>query len=82
MTRAGSGAVPVAGDPRAAAGRPVAVLVGGLSGGGQATVQVALAEALAREGRTVDLLFFGSPGPAPPRLDPGVRLVDLRPPPP
>lgn len=58
------------------------MLVGGLSGGGQATVQVALAEALAREGRTVDLLFFGSPGPAPPRLGPGVSLVDLRLPPP
>lgn len=55
------------------------MLVGGLSGGGQATVSVALAEALAREGRTVDLLFFGSPGPAPPRLGPGVRVVDLRP---
>ena len=58
------------------------MLVGGLSGGGQATVQIALAQALADRGRTVDLLFFGSPGPAPPRLGPRVRLVDLRRPPP
>ena len=56
----------------------VAVLVGSLSGGGQSTVQTTLARALARQGRTVDLLFFRTPGPAPPALDPGVRLVDLR----
>ena len=53
------------------------MLVGGLSGGGHATVAVTLAEGLARRGRAVDLLVFGAAGPAPPPLDPAVRLVDL-----
>ena len=54
------------------------MLVGGLSGGGHATVAVTLAEGLARRGRPVDLLVFGSAGPAGPPLDPAVRVVDLR----
>ena len=58
------------------------MLVGGLSGGGHATVAVTLAEGLARRGRPVDLLVFGSAGPAGPLLDPAVRVVDLRRPPP
>ena len=58
------------------------MLVGGLSGGGHATVAVTLAEGLARRGRPVDLLVFGPAGPAGPSLDPAVRVVDLRRPPP
>ena len=54
------------------------MLVGGLSGGGHATVAVTLAEGLARRGRAVDLLVFGSAAPSLPPLDPAVRLVTLR----
>ena len=60
-------------------GRPaIALLVGRLSGGGQSKVQVDLANALARDGHRVDLLYFHSPGPAPRRVCAGVNVVDLR----
>ena len=72
------GAGAAGGRGAAPAGSRVAFLVGGLSGGGHSAVQTALAAAFARDGRAVDLLFFRSPGPAPPEIPPGVRLVDLR----
>lgn len=72
----GAGEAPA--GSQVALGPRVAFLVGGLSGGGHSAVQTALAAAFARDGRAVDLLFFRSPGPAPPEMPPGVRLVDLR----
>ena len=60
-------------------GRPaIALLVGRLSGGGQSKVQIDLANALARDGHQVDLLYFHSPGQAPRRVCAGVNVVDLR----
>ena len=60
-------------------GRPaIALLVGRLSGGGQSKVQIDLANALARDGHRVDLLYFHSPGPAPRRICSGVNVVNLR----
>ena len=56
----------------------IALLVGRLSGGGQSKVQIDLANALARDGHRVDLLYFHSPGPAPRRVCAGVNVVDLR----
>ena len=72
------GAGAAGGRGAAPAGSRVAFLVGGLSGGGHSAVQTALAAAFARDGLAVDLLFFRSPGPAPPEMPPGVCLVDLR----
>ena len=54
----------------------VAFLVSQLSGGGQSEVQTSLADAFAKSGQTVDLLYFRSPGPAP-HPPAGARVLDI-----
>ena len=64
------------GPGTSAAAPRVAFLVAELSGGGQSEVQLSLADAFARAGHAVDVLYFRSPGPAPAPPG-GARLVDL-----
>ena len=64
------------GHGTSAAAPRIAFLVAELSGGGQSEVQLSLADAFARAGHAVDVLYFRSPGPAPAPPD-GARVVDL-----
>lgn len=56
----------------------VALLVGDLSGGGQARVQARLADAFVSRGYRADLLYLCTAGPNPGHVSAAVNVVDLR----
>ena len=73
--RASSGELPP--PRRAAPGTRVALLVGGLSGGGHGRVAAGLAAAFVRAGYRADLVLFKAPEPAPPPTGAGAAVIRL-----